>query len=288
MLYLLADESLDRANVSTIVAVTVRTTQGCTVHGALHVDDPHLEVRGATIGVDDGAFFDRGDHNRSLRPGDAQVETHERIEDSPDNGTTEGTLEVQHLGRWRRANLQTVDEVPEHALAWPMDGEPPLRLTPWRMDEVEGDVLLVTVEGSQTASPTAGVCDVRFSHDVNTANRRLSYDAQRYRFDPANVSRLASFAHFRENRCPNAYTLVPDQEAITRRIGDYGNLTIAFADNGTVNVDGRTWLSPGGNVTFDYNETVENEYETYEAHGDVEVTHHGSWPRSSLAPEPWR
>lgn len=154
------------------------------------------------------------------------------------------------------------------------------------VDEPDGTYRLAWIYGEeQVDPPPPGVCDVRFDHGIDVANRTLVYRADGYGFDPANVSRMIAFDVWeRPSQCPAAYRLAPNVDNATGSFGDHGSFEVSFAANGTVNVDGQRWLGPGETTTITYSRQVEQEGRERWRNGTIHVERFAGWPRSELEP----
>lgn len=155
-------------------------------------------------------------------------------------------------------------------------------------DGPQGTYTFVWVQGSERTHPPPEqreTCTYLWDHRVNTTTERIEYRAEGYDFDPADVTKLVAFDHFDETRqCPEAMHLDASPDTLTTGMGAYGNLTLAHAANGTVQVGDRGWVGAGENLTVTYREPVDDEQADRDrwVNGSFTVHNFGEWPRRGL------
>ncbi len=155
-------------------------------------------------------------------------------------------------------------------------------------DEPDGTYQLAWIEGTERLEPPPegyGVCDVLYDHGVDVSNRTLTYRADGYAFEPANVSSMVAWDIWdHPSSCPLVYRLQANVDQDTQQVGAYGTLQVAFEDNGTLMVKEDVWLEPGQNTTIAYNERVEEEGRERWRNGTIHVWHFDGWPTDRLQP----
>lgn len=154
-------------------------------------------------------------------------------------------------------------------------------------DEARGpdEYWMVWVDGDQRRDPPPGyVCSIVFDHTVDADNQTVAYSNDTYAFYPDEVAYLVAFDLWEQvSSCPKAYSLHTGHQALTERMGAYGNLTLDPAPNGSILLEPGTWLHPGQQASYTYQATERSGGQSRDVTGWFNVTHLGAWPQDGLA-----
>lgn len=150
----------------------------------------------------------------------------------------------------------------------------------------QGEMWVVWIHGNQTLSPDPGyACDVAFDHQVLPDSQRILYEDSTYSFEPSTVEQIvATDLWERPTSCPIAYTLQWEGDQATPGMGAWGNLTLAWQEDGAILLDGQTRVAPGQTAIYTYQTSQERDGEPRMIEGTFRVEHLGAWPQDGLEP----
>lgn len=143
---------------------------------------------------------------------------------------------------------------------------------------------LVWIHGEERLEPEPDgyqSCLVEFDHEVRPAEETVRYSQQKYDFDRSAPSEMVSLDVWRTpSDCPVAYELIPEKN-VTDILGDYGEISVSFEENGTAVIDDRRSLEGGENLTLSYsNEVGEGQWRN----GTIKVEYYDDWSARGLKP----
>lgn len=144
-----------------------------------------------------------------------------------------------------------------------------------------GQYWMVWVHGNETphGAPSVG-CMRPPDHDLDTANRRLTYNPDEYALDPTRVRVIVAFDHYRPDGCVAAYRLVIDPLGpFTQDLGGHGGLTLEVRADGTLVADGQT-IPLGQAAEFRYSRP--DPADGIETTGAFRVENLGAWDQARL------
>ncbi|MDX1611003.1 MAG: hypothetical protein R3185_01455 [Candidatus Thermoplasmatota archaeon] len=150
----------------------------------------------------------------------------------------------------------------------------------------EGQYWMIWVRGNETQDPPPQyMCSIAYDHDVDRGEKTLYYEERAYEIDTGALAWVVAFDVWeRDSSCPAAYTLHTNATPVRQAIGHGPELDLFLHENGTLEVDGETWLPPGEPATFTYETEASADRGRIQVNGTYVVEHLGAWSTDDVQP----